>query len=224
MKHLILKLFAVLFIFISPAHAEMPNGEFIEVQGATAAVILAHGRGQGPNGKVVGPLRRAIAKDAGLHTLSLQLPVLATPDYSAYASTFPDAYKTLQSAIDFLAKEKAVKRIYVMGYSMGARMTTAFLATRQIPEVVGYIGVGVLEGGGELLDANLNIRKLTVPVIDLYADSSPSDLLSAEKRSAWVGNRYKQVAIRGANHNFHGYDSALSEAIVAWLKEREQKQ
>lgn len=224
MKYRILELFTALLVFISPAHAQMPNGEFLEAKGATAAVILAHGRGQGPDGKVVGPLRRAIAKEAGLHTLSVQLPVLATPDYSAYASTFPDAYKTLQSAIDFLTKEKAVKRIYVMGYSMGARMTTAFLATHQIPEVVGYIGVGVLEGGGELLDANLNIHKLTVPVIDLYADSSPPDLLSAEKRSAWVGNQYKQAPIRGANHSFHGYDSALSEAIVAWLKELEQKQ
>lgn len=224
MKHRILKLFAALFIFILPAHAKMPNGEFIEVQGATAAVILAHGRGQGPDGNVVGPLRRAIAKDAGLHTLSVQLPVLATPDYSAYASTFPEAYKTFQSAIDFLTKEKAVKRIYVMGYSMGARMTTAFLATRHVPEVVGYIGVGVLEGGGELLDANLNIRKLTVPVIDLYADSTPLDFVSAEKRNALVGDRYKQVQIRGANHSFRGYDNALSEVVVAWLKEREQKQ
>ncbi len=219
-----LKLFAALFIFIPPAHAEMPNGELLEVQGATAAVILAHGRGQGPDGNVVGPLRRAIAKEAGLHTLSVQLPVLATPDYSAYASTFPEAYKTLQSAIDFLTKEKAVKRIYVMGYSMGARMTTAFMATRPIPEVVGYIGAGVLEGGGDLLDANLNIRKLTVPVIDLYADSTPLDFVSAEKRNALVGDRYKQVQIRGANHSFRGYDSALSEAVVAWLKEREQKQ
>ena len=154
----------------------------------------------------------------------MQLPVLATPDYLAYAATYPEAYKTLQSSIDFLTKEKGAKRIYVMGYSMGARMTTSFLASQQIPEVVGYIGVGVLEGGGDLLDANLSIRKLLVPVIDLYADSTPLDLSSAEKRKAWVGEKYKQVQIRGANHSFRGYDSALSEAVVAWLKEREQKQ
>lgn len=224
MKHCIPALVTALFALFSPAHAQAPNGEFLEAKGATAAVILAHGRAQGPDGQVVGPLRRAIVKDAGLHTLSVKLPVLATQDYLAYAATYPEAYKTLQSSIDFLAKEKGVKRIYVMGYSMGARMTTSFLASQQVPEVVGYIGVGVLEGGGELLDANLNIRKLVVPVIDLYADSTPFDLSSAEKRKGWAGDKYKQIQIRGANHSFRGYDGALSEAVVAWLKEREQKQ
>jgi acetyl esterase/lipase len=223
-KHYFSALVTALFALLSPAHAQAPNGELLEAKGATAAVILAHGRAQGPDGQVVGPLRRAIVKDAGLHTLSVQLPVLATQDYLAYAATYPEAYKTLQSSIDFLAKEKSVKRIYVMGYSMGARITTSFLASQQAPEVVGYIGVGVLEGGGELLDANLNIRKLVVPILDLYADSTPLDLSSAEKRKGWVGDNYKQIQIRGANHSFRGYDRSLSEAVVAWLKENEQKQ
>jgi dienelactone hydrolase len=223
MKRQVLVLVISLLAALAPAVAQMPSGEFIEAKGATAAVILAHGRAQGPDGQVVGPLRRAIAKDAGMHTLSLQMPVLATPDYLAYAATYPDAYKTLQSAIVFLSKEKGVKRIYVVGYSMGARTTTAFLATQPAPEVIGYIGIGVLEGGGELLDANVNIKKLTVPVIDLYADATPLDLSSAENRKTLIGDRYKQVQIRGANHSFRGYDGALAEATIAWLKEREQK-
>ena len=224
MKRQVLVLITSLLVDLAPAVAQMPPGEFIEAKGATAAVILAHGRGQGPDGQVVGPLRRAIAEGAGIHTLSLHMPVLATQDYLAYAATYPEAYNTLQSAMEFLSKEKGVKRIYVMGYSMGARMTTAFLADQPAPEVVGYIGIGVLEGGGELLDANLNIKKLTVPVIDLYADATPLDLSSAENRKALVGDRHKQVRIRGASHNFRGYDGALAEATVAWLKEREQKQ
>lgn len=224
MKRRLLGLVLSLLAGLAPAVAQMPSGEFIETKGATTAVILAHGRAQGPDGQVVGPLRRSIAKDAGMHTLSLQMPVLTTPDYLAYAATYPDAYKTLQSAIVFLIKEKGVKRIYVLGYSMGARMTTAFLATQHAPEVIGYIGIGVLEGGGELLDANLNIKNLTVPVIDLYADATPLDLSSAENRKALVGDRYKQVQIRGANHSFRGYDDALAEATSAWLKEQEKKQ
>ena len=224
MKRQVLVLITSLLLCLAPAVAQMPNGEFIEAKGASTAVILAHGRGGGPDSQVVGPLRRAIAKDAGMHTISLQMPVLATPDYLAYAVTYPDAYKTLLSAIAFLVKAKGVKRIYVMGYSMGARMTTAFLAAQPVPEIVGYIGIGVLEGGGELQDANLNIKKLTVPVIDLYADATPLDLSSAENRKALVGERYKQVQIRGASHSFRGYDGALAEATIAWLKEREQKQ
>ena len=220
----VIRSIALLLVFVTSAHAQSPNGEYLEGKSASTAVILAHGRGQGPDGQVVGALRRAIHAEAGFHTLSVQLPVLATPDYLAYAATYPDAYKTLQSAIDFLIKQKGVKRIYILGYSLGARMTTSFLANHPVSQVVGYIGVGVLEGGGELLDANLNIRKLNVPVIDLYADATPLDLASAENRKAWASDRYKQVQIRGANHSFRGYDAALAEDIMVWLKEREQRQ
>lgn len=215
--------FALFCMTTAWAHAQMPNGEFIEVKGADAAVILAHGRAQGPDGQVVGPLRRAISKESGLHTLSLQLPVLSTSDYLAYEATFPEAYKTLQEAATFLHKEKGVKRVYVLGYSMGARMTTAFLAAPDAPKIVGYIGVGVLEGGGEVLDANLNIRKLKVPVLDLYADSTPLDLTSAEKRKNLISETYSQVRVAGANHSFKGYDAYLSDAVVGWLKKQEAK-
>ncbi|MGE4049451.1 MAG: alpha/beta hydrolase [Piscinibacter sp.] len=134
---------------LSPlAAAQVPPGELIDVAGSKTAVVLAHGRAQGPDGQVVGQLRQSISKDAGLTTLSVQLPGLATADYLAYAATFPDAYKSLQAAIEYLSKEKGVSRIYVLGYSMGARMTTAFLAATDVPSVSGYIGVGVLEGGG----------------------------------------------------------------------------
>lgn len=87
------------------ARAQMPSGEFLEAIGATAAVILAHGRALVPDSQVVGPLRRAVNKEFGVHTLSLQMPVLATQDYLAYAATFPAAYRTLQSAVDFLSNE-----------------------------------------------------------------------------------------------------------------------
>jgi predicted esterase len=132
MKRPFLALVILLFGLHASAAAQMPAGEFIEAKGAAAAVILAHGRAQDPDGPVVGPLRRAIVKDSGLHTLSLQMPVLATRDYLAYARTYPDAYKTVQSAIDYLSKEKGVKRIYILGYSMGARMTAAFLSSRRV--------------------------------------------------------------------------------------------
>lgn len=212
-----------LFALSLLANAQMPAVEIIEVKDATAAVILAHGRAQGPDGQVVGPLRRAIAKDAGLTTLSLQMPVLSNPDYLAYAATFPDSYKALQSAVTYLTNEKDAKRVYVLGYSMGARMTAAFLAAQETSAVVGYIGVGMLEGGGEPLDANASVRKLHVPVLDLYADATPLDLSSAESRKGLVGNHYRQVRINGANHSFKGYETELSRETVGWLIEQEAR-
>lgn len=216
-------MFTAFFLMNShTANAQNPNGEFIEVTGAKAAVILVHGRGQGPNGQVVGPLRHALAKEAMMHTLSLQMPVLATTDYLAYAATFPSAYNTLQLAVSYLVQFKGVQRIYLLGYSMGARMSLAYLATQQTTNVVGYIGIGVLDGGGDLLDANLNIAKLKIPVLDLYATVTPLDLKSAKQRESLVGKNYQQTPFLGANHQFSGYDSALMSAASNWLQAQER--
>lgn len=223
MKKTFYSVLLTIYAFALPAVAQMPKGEYLETKGATTAVILAHGRSLWPDSQVVGPLRKAISKELGISTLSLQMPVLPFSGYLAYAATFPDAFNTLQSAIDYLINEKGVKRIYVMGYSMGARMTTAFLVSRENSIVAGYIGVGVLEGGGELLDANINIRKLKIPVIDIYADSTPLDLKSAQNRKLLIGKQYNQIQIRGADHSFRGYEDAISEATILWLKELESK-
>ena len=217
------KILCVLLCALSPyvSAAEKPEGELISVAGAKAAVILVHGRGQGPDGNVVSPLRHAIAKDAGMHTLSLQMPVLATQDYVAYASTFPDAYKALAAAIDFFVAEMDVERIYLLGYSMGARMTSGFLATREARPVAGYIGIGLLKGGGTPLDANINVAAIRVPVLDISADATPLDLASAKDRDKLTGPRYRQVKMAGASHSFSGYEAEMAHVIVAWLKERE---
>jgi predicted esterase len=216
---------AAFLLLASRVYAQPSGSELLEGKDtATAvAVVLAHGRGEGPDGKVVGPLRKVINKELGFCTLSLQMPVLPVKDFRAYAPTFPEAYETIQSAIDYLTKEKGVKRIYLMGYSMGARMTSAFLAKQPHSAVVGFIGVGVLEGGGEPLDANQNIRRVHLPVIDLYADSTPLDLRSAEARRSLISDRHKQVRIEGATHRFEGHDSRLAQEIIAWLKEQEHK-
>jgi pimeloyl-ACP methyl ester carboxylesterase len=214
---------AIFFLLLSNAYAQPSGSELLEGKQTETVVILAHGRGEGPDGKVVGPLRKAINKESGFHTLALQMPLLPVKNFKAYAPTFPDAYQTIQAAIDYLTKEKGVKRIYVMGYSMGARMTTSFLVQHPHPAVVGFIGVGVLEGGGEPLDANENIRRVHLPVIDLYADSTPLDLRSAEARRALISDRYKQVRIEGATHRFEGYDSRLAKEVIEWLKAQEHK-
>jgi len=205
----------------SLAQAEMPKGEYLAGKDSATAVILAHGRGQGPDSHVVSPLRKSINKELGFHTLSLQMPVLSSAKYLDYAPTFPDAFKAIQAAIDYLTTEKGVTRIYLMGYSMGARITTAFLVERPTPVIVGYIGVGLLEGGGKPLDANQNLSSIRLPVIDVFADKTPLDLKSAENRRSLASDTFTQVKISGADHSFRGYDDQLVQAVIGWLKERE---
>jgi dienelactone hydrolase len=163
------------------------------------------------------------AEVKGFHTLSLQMPVLSSTKYLDYARTFPDAFRAIQAAIDYLTSEKGVKRIYLMGYSMGARMTTAFIVERPTPLIVGYIGVGLLEGGGTPLDANQNLSSIRLPVVDIFADKTPLDLKSAENRRSMVSDTFKQVRISGADHSFRGYDDQLVQTVIEWLKEREGK-
>jgi len=205
-------------------YADMPMGEYLEGKDSKAGIILAHGQGLDPDSQVVGSLRRRINKELDFHTLSLQMPVLpGKPNlekFQEYASTFPEAYKTIQAGIDFLRKEKGVEHVYLMGYSMGGRMTTGFLAQNPDSGIIGYIGVGLLGGGPEPLNTNVNLKKVKVPVIDIHADSD-RDAKSAEFRKTFVSDRYTQVVIPEARHDYRGYDDQIAKAVIAWLKQQE---
>lgn len=215
-----------LFAFVTEAAAQMPQGEYLDGKDSKVAVILAHGQGLDPDAMVVGPLRRAIHKELGFHTLSLKMPTLpgarSLDLFEEYASTFPDAYVRIQAAIDFLQKARGVERIYLMGHSMGGRMTTAFLANNADAPVVGFIGVGLLAGGKEPLNTNLNLRKIRIPVIDVYAEND-RDAKSAEFRKPFVSDRFLQVPVPGAKHDYRGYEKVVADAVNGWLRKQEGK-
>lgn len=210
--------------FSSHAAAQRPEGEYLDGQGSKVGVILAHGQGLDADAVVVGPLRRSIHQELGFHTLSLHMPTLpgarSLDLFEEYATTFPDAYTRIQAAIDFLTNDKGVERVYLMGHSMGGRMTTAFLASHPGAPVVGFIGVGLLAGGKEPLNTNLNLRKIKLPVIDVYAEND-RDAKAAEFRKPLASDRFVQVAIPGATHDYRGHENAVSGAVVGWLKKQE---
>jgi len=215
-----------LFLASTFAAAQMPKGEYLDGKDSKVAVILAHGQGLDPDGNVVGPLRRAIHAELGFHTLSLSMPLLPgarSPDlFEEYASTFPDAYSRIQAAIDFLRREKGVTRIYLMGHSMGGRMTSAFLANHPDAPVVGFIGVGLLAGGKEPLNTNLNLRKVKVPVIDVYAVND-RDAKAAEFRKPLLSESFVQVPVAGATHDYRGHEKAVADAVNSWLRKEEAR-
>jgi predicted esterase len=217
----------VALLAAAAAYAEMPKGEFLEGKATKVGVILAHGHAGGPDAHVVGPLRQTINTELGFHTLSLQMPSLQGQKsqelLQEYAPTFPDAYQRIQAAIDFLKKEKRVERVYLMGYSMGGRMTTAFLANNPDSGVKGFIGVGLVAGGEDPLNTNLNLRRVKIPVLDIYAEND-KDAMYAEKRKPFVSVKFKQVSIPGAKHDYRGYEDQVNAAAITWLKEQETAQ
>jgi len=213
---------AIALFAFTPAFAGQPSGSaYLDGGGSKVAVILCHGRGQHPTWKVVDPLRKGIHEKLGYHTLSLQMPA-GKKKWEAYAVDFPRARTEIEAGIAFLRNEKKVERIYLMGHSMGSRMATSYLASNPNAPIVGFVGVGIRNGGVEPLDSNANLRRVTIPVVDVYGDGGDGvDLKQARARSDMVSDRYKQVLIPGANHTFDGQEDEMLKAVIDWLSERQ---
>lgn len=208
------------------ARAEMPKGEYLEGKGSGAkvAVLLAHGRGGSPDGNVVGSLRKSLNQELGVQTLTPYLPEprVDSPESPAFAAVFPEAERIIQSGIDFLRKEKGAARVYVVGYSLGGRVVCAYLAEHANAGVAGFIGVGLLGGGPVPVNTNLTLEKVNVPVIDIYAEND-RDAKFAQYRKRYLSDRYVQVPIPGATHDYRGYEKPVADAVIDWLKTQEAK-
>ncbi len=199
---------------------DLPYNAYLDGKNSKTAVILCHGRGHHPTWDVVDPLRRGIHKALGYHTLSIQMPT--TVGFENYLPLFSDAYKRIQKSIDYLVKEKGITRIYLMGHSMGARMSSAFLVQDKKKQVTGYIGVGVVGGGDGPLDANSNLISVAddIPIIDIVANGDEKDRFDAEYRKLLIQSKiYSQVIQPGAGHRFSGYEDDMVAKVVDWLKD-----
>jgi len=219
----IIAVVAIMFVLAigSNVMAAPPSGSaYLDGGAGKVAVILCHGRAQHPRWKVVDPLRKEINKQLGYHTLSLQLPGKGK-DWEKYADEFPRAYREIQAGIDFLRKEKGVTKIYLMGHSMGSRMATAFLVEHPDSGIAGFIGVGVKNGGKYPLDSNNNLRKVKIPVLDVYGDGGDGkDKIEAGLRADMASDRYKQVLIPKADHQFGVGEEEMVKAVIDWLKKQ----
>lgn len=180
------------------------------------ALILAHGRGKHPKWKVVNPIRKAVNKRLGWHTLSLQMPVTSSNDFDSYAYEFDEAYIRTQKAIDYL-KSKGVKIIVLFGHSMGSRMMSAFV--RENPKQVdGLIVAGCRDYGDYPMNCHDHLEAIKdLKVLDIYGGGDSKDSNSASDRVHLVSNRYTQKSIKNANHKFDGYNQELTKAVSDWL-------
>ena len=186
------------------------------------AVILAHGKGKHPTWKVVNPLRKSINDSLGYHTLSLQMPN-NRKNWKHYADDFLTAYRTIEEAIIFLEK-KGIKDIYIVGHSMGSRMTSSYLSEIGTTSIKGFIAIGCRNNGGYPFSCIDNVSDIDdIPILDIWGADDDKDAKSASAREYLISDRYKQVSINGANHKFDGYDDELNNTIIDWLKSIQNK-
>ena len=211
-------------LFASLAQADRPPSVYLDGK-TDVGVVLLHGHGGTADGNVVGPLMRMFNTEFGYHTLSLDLPQVtgmsAGPQLAAaYAPRYPEGEKRIEQGIDYLTREKNVKTVYLVGFSVGARMMTAYLAKHPSQTFVGYVSVSTSCGGPEPMDSNDNLTRVKVPVLDIYGTGSPNDVSCAagRKNLAEMIDRYKVVQVAGAPHNFRGYEAQLSTQVAEWVR------
>ena len=202
---------------------DFPDNAYLDGGESSVGIILCHGRGKYPTWLVVDPLRKGIHEQLGYHTLSIQMPARDV-NWREYADYFPEADKRIMAAIKYLQDEKGVKEIYLMGHSMGSRMASSFLASHPDSGVAGFIAVGIRNNGGAPLDGNTNLRRVKIPVLDVYGDGgNGKDAVHAEERFDMVSDRYQQVLIEGANHKFKNHEKELVAAVVNWVSVKKQQ-
>jgi len=210
---------AVEIIFDSTAEGGVGNTQFsgllLEASGGPdVGVILMHGRTSIPDGAVVRQLRHAL-NSAGYTTLSIDNPHAGIDanmngndrdfiDYINDVNTvniaFPEAYARIRTAINHL-KSLSVEKIVLVGFSMGSRLTSAYIANGQqvgkLP-IAAFVGIGMYSGLQTLgpLNQTNNMPAITVPVLEIYGDDDANAATTANERStAYGGTDYTTTVL-----------------------------
>ena len=205
----------------APVFAGLPEGAvYLDGGASKSGLILAHGRGKDPTWLVVDPVRKGIHENLGYHTVSLQMPV-GFSDWKEYAVGFPDAYRNIIQAIEYLKNAKGVTRVFLFGHSMGARMSSAFVFKNPNSGLSGLVVAGCRNNGGSPLACDQNLEWIKLPVLDIWGGNNDKDAEAAAERNRMVSNTYTQVEIPGANHKFEGYEDKLVNAVSFWLERQD---
>ena len=190
-----------------------------EAQGKAA--ILMHGTGAHPNwADVIFPLREGLPEH-GWTTLSIQMPIAAREaSFDDYLALFPEVPARIDAAIRYL-REQEYSRIVLIGHSLGAMMTTHYLANPDHAAVQGFIAIGLSSADVPPVSVPENLSKIRVPMLDLYG----SEDLPNVKSTAWVrasassdNPSFTQVMVEGADHFFRSTNDELLTQVTVWLQ------
>lgn len=186
-------------------------------------VILLHELGGSPDAGLIGVLRQGLSTN-GWETLALQLPMLAADARADEAAALiPLAVPRLDAAIEHFAKRK-FKHLAIIGQGLGARMALLYLANNKKPAVKALIVLGLdFEQGDETGPAA--IKKIKLPILDLFAQHSPSADPEGRRERRQMGryagnNDYQQSEIMGAVTGFPGQEQLVLLRLKGWLSRK----
>lgn len=196
---------------------EQKNGHrFLGLYNAAArskgALIIAHGRGWGPDFELYGTLRTTLA-EAGYSTLSIQLPVLpGTAKIGDYLPMFPDSNERFALAVRWL-RAKGHTKVAIVSHSLGATMANQYLITTPDPGVDAWVFISIINGLEDMF-------RIKIPVLDVYGTLDwQVTRYGGEERRAQIlkiaGSQ--QVVIDGAEHFFERQTDELTRVIASFL-------
>lgn len=207
------------------------NHQFLAIEMASDqepikdAMIVVHGIGVHPNWEqVVRPIRVEMA-ESGWRTLSIQMPILRNEASSEeYAPLFEEVPQRFAAAIKHL-KSKGAERIVIAAHSLGAAMSSWYLAADDSGDISALVIIGMnADAESEPVDTAMALRRIQVPVLDIYGEDDLPAVVSTSAIRAIAadsgGNTdYLQVRIAGADHFFDGHEDLLLAQIQDWLTE-----
>ena len=187
-------------------------GLYTRAEKSRGAVVIAHGRGWGPDFELYGALRTQLA-EGGWSTLSIQLPVLpGTAKIGDYLPLFPDSNERFALAVAWL-RAQGHGRVAIVSHSLGATMANQYLITVPNPDVDAWVFIGIVNGLEDMF-------RIKVPVLDVFGtlDWQVTRYGSEERRAQILkiaGS--EQVVVQGAEHFFDRQQEELVGVIAAFL-------
>lgn len=190
---------------------------------AMGGAIILHGIGVHPAWpEVIQPLRTSLP-DYGWATLSLQMPILPNDAKSEdYAPLFAEVRPRIRAGIDYL-KKQGIQNIVIVAHSLGSSMASYYLSDKPDPVVTAFVGIGMSRHkGNPQMDNATSLRKITLPVLDIYGSRDLPQVLASVKDRATAANKagnknYTQLRIEGADHFFNNMDDVLVKRVRGWL-------
>ncbi len=200
-----------------PAWLTQKNGHrflglYTRAEKPRGAVIVAHGRGWGPDFELYGTLRTNLA-EAGWSTLSVQLPVLpGTAKIGDYLPMFPDSNERFALAVKWL-RAQGYKKVAIVSHSLGSTMANQYLITVDAPDVDAWVFISIINGLEEMY-------RIKIPVLDIYGTLDwQVTRYGGEERKAQLAKvpGSGQVVIDGAEHFFERHTDELTNVITTFL-------
>jgi pimeloyl-ACP methyl ester carboxylesterase len=173
-------------------------------------VVIVHGLGVHADWRLINGLRTDLS-EAGIATLSVQMPVLAAEASRAdYAALYPEAGERIAAGIAFL-RSRGIGRIAIVAHSLGAVMADKYLAASGGNGVAAFVPIG-MQG-----DFTATPRQ---PVLDVIAQNDLPEVLDVAPVRATSLPRdacSRQITIPGSDHFMANRRKELAQDIGPFL-------